>query len=335
MSSYNKLHNIEQALNASSFPVSLDEADITGNIPTNITEVDGNAVDSNIGVAGSGTIRSVLATDTPFMNNYCNLYSRFGTNQYTEIVLEGGIRFMDGGMRQLSYGLESGEFFDGLPTASEGAVQVSCTSALATTQTLILNAVLQDGTAVTSNPISLNGQTAVSVEFPAATNDEVFRIISAFVIGNTQSAGDAFPFGEEEPVYVTNDGAALTSGIPDDFADLWFTVDLGYGVSKPGYIYLPADQTLVPLNASFSYANDDTYSVRYALQFKDTDGDFWFTAWTSGAVNGAWFEFPSTLTLDGGNNGRDLRLIAERNDGASFVESIMIQVHCVMMDTPP
>jgi len=265
--------------------------------------------------------------DIPFQNNYCNYHLRTDRNDGTPVRLEGGTFLVNNGnLRQASYGMGANDFYD-LPTdQTNDDMQISCDNNSRTTQMLVVTANQVDGTQVKSNPVTLNGETAVNIVFPNSA--QVYRIVSIVVISNTMDADGDYGVGaESDIVYISPQGQSLSSGVPD--AQIMATMALGLGLSKLGYLHVPPNHTFVPLSALLMSNSASTRSVKFAIQAKSCSSDLWMTIINTGYRDDVYLELASAMTVASGTDGYDFRIIVSQGDGSGSVDDVNIIVNAV------
>lgn len=267
-------------------------------------------------------------SDVPYQNNYSNFYQRTGKNTGTPVKLEAGVFGLSSTtFQQWTYGLNGGNFLDLPTTQTNFDIQISCSNNGRTTQQLTVTANQVDGTQVTSNPVTLNGQTAVNITFPNST--QIYRIASIQVTSNTMDAGGALGTGTDvDFCYISPQGQSLTNGFPD--AQILGTIGLGLGISRLGYLHIPPNKSYVTLSASYTTNSVQGRVVKFAFQSKPCSADLWTTHTTAGFRNNTYFETPSGLMIDSHADGYDLRLIASQGDGTGSVDETVAIVNGII-----
>ena len=279
----------------------------------------------NAGVLDAGTQRVTLPTNMANLNNFENWFMRSSQNTGTPEVFTGTISSVaTTTFRQMSQGFGDDDFFVN-PTGADVDLQISCDSVTHTTQTLQVEAWQQDGTIITSNAVTLNGQLAVNITFPSS--DQVYRIRKLLVLTNTMTNGVQTGIGDI--VYVSLQGETLTAGVPDD--SIMMSMNLGHGIMRfGGQYYVPPNRVFHLLNANFSADSDSNRATRIALQLKDSTATLWFIEFISGVRNSQEFRLPSSNKIEGGTEGMDIRILVSEGDGTGTISNAFTQFHGIL-----
>ena len=286
-----------------------------------------NSVNISVGsgISNTGTQRVTLATNQANLNNFSNWFMRSSQNTGTPEVFIGTIASVSTTVfRQMSQGFGDDDFFVN-PTGADVDLQISCDSVTHTTQTLEVEAWQKDGTIITSNAVTLNGQLAVNITFPAS--DQVYRIRKLLVLTNTMANGVQTGIGDI--VFVSLQGQTLTAGVPDD--NIMMTMNLGHGIMRfGGQYYVPPGSVFHLLNANFSADSDSNRATRIALQLKESTATLWFIEFISGVRNSQEFNLPSSNKIEGGTEGMDLRILVSEGDGTGTISNAFTQFHGIL-----
>ena len=269
--------------------------------------------------------RTVSATDSPNLNNFSNWYMRSGQNTGTPDIFSGTIASVaTTAFRQMSQGFGDDTFYVN-PTGADVDLQISCDSVTHTTQTLEVEAWQQDGTIITSDAVTLNGQTAVNITFPASA--QVFRIRKLLVLTNTMANG--IQTGGGDIVYISLQSQSLTLGVPDD--NIMMSMNLGHGIMRfGGQYYVPPNAVFYLVSANFSADSDSNRATRIALKIKESTATLWFIEFISGVRNSQEFHLPSSNKIEGGTEGMDIRILVSEGDGTGTISNAFTSFHGIL-----
>lgn len=293
----------------------------------NFTEINGVTTTTDIGDTDAGTQRVVIASDSPYSNNFGNMYGRSGSNDLTPISISGYlVDFSGEGYRQMTPGAIENTFNYAITNintendapSSVGGLQMACEDN-SRTQSIVVSVSQFDGTIIDSDEIVLNGQTPVPITFIDAGQDPfpIFRIVRMYVSehGGQQVSQDKPPDGL---VHIFNSGAAITAGLPDNDEDKWASLELEEGSSTSAYLYVEPNATFYATTLTICKDGNSTKTVKAAIQYRPCDRDYgvdpdnkqWWITYGNYTANTSITIPLYELQIAGEDTGADIRLIA-------------------------
>lgn len=260
-------------------------------------------------IDANGNLQTILASTSPNLNNFSNIYLRSGQNGGSEFALQGYTRdTVDTNWRLLTHGFTGASpLTEFRSAATEVDVQISADGASAD-QDIVVQGVRLDGTKLNSSPATLTGTTGVNVTFA----NQIVRVLAVLSVAEVGTG--TLPFNDDSGVicYVSPQGQALTAGVPD--ANIMGTLDLGKGFSKIGSTFVAAGDIYYPNELLILvHGNDSNTNGEYArivIQFRNLTASLWYTI-ADLAVKEHWLGMFSNATFNGGGGGIDIRVMAQ------------------------
>lgn len=247
--------------------------------------------------------------------SYRFIENRLELAEFSTGVLQCFNASIDGDWRQAGEGMAANKFFV-FPTTDVDC-DISSNSATANQTVLIM------GWDSSDNEIqevkTLNGQTRVQL------TNQYYRIKAIIITSNSQTT-EPFMDNNQDHVYVYDRSETVTAGVPDDCIGI---CDIGKSISKMGYLYLPAGQTLALVSAIISGDTSDTKLLRTVLQFKNTNDNVWKVV-----ADATFSDATSNFPLDCASNiydadyGIDIR-VSVRRAGAGTIDHCMLAFHYI------
>lgn len=303
--------------------------------------------ETGFGIAGSTfpaplnlTQRVVTANDSSYSNNFGNMFNRSGSNNLPSISIVGHLAEFNGaGLRQLAPGLGSANFLNAATRlildengpSSPTALELACEDDTRIDESIIIKAVeLNNGVAIThtSNPIRLNGHTAVPVEWPGE-QFRIFRLTDMYVYNhaNGQSSG-AKP--NDGVVHVFDAGTTISNGEPSGGGNnnfRWGSLELSDGIKTDGAYYLEPNKTFY--GTTISIMNDGSIedAVKTSIQYKPSNRDWWSTYGNFNANTAITIPIYD-MEVVANSFGADIRIIgAESNLNQGTVSKLTVKLN--------
>lgn len=307
--------NISYSSSATAFDTNVDGINDNPNVAVGIGQTD-----------SLNTKRISLATDSPYINNFENMYNKTDRNDAEIITISGYLNDFSGeGYRQMTPGAIADQFNNAItninletdgPTAIE-SLEISCDNASRTTETIKIVVTDQEGNPYRSDEITLNGQNSVLVTWFDDIPLGIFRIKQMYVYSHSgQQVSEAKP--QPGIVYLHTTGASTTAGVPDNDSDKWASLDLEETISTSGYFHVPPNQKFYAISLTICKDGDATTSVKVGIQYRPCNRDYgtnpqnkqWWITYGNYAVNTTTTIPLHEFIIDAGATGADIRLIA-------------------------